>query len=217
VIAKLTGRLDGVVDGGCVLDVNGVGYLVSCSTRTASALPPPPERAVLLIETQARENAISLYGFADEAERGAFRALTRVQGVGPALALAILSALSPEALADAVRAGDKATLGRAKGVGAKLAGRLATELRDWAGVQTRSTGTGRLGGAAAARPAVASAAAALPDGETGLEADAVSALVNLGWRRPEAAAAVSRVVGRLGEAAALGEVIRDSLRELSPR
>ena len=91
-IAKLTGRLDGVVEGGCVLDVNGVGYLVNCSTRTASALPPAPERAVLLIETQARENAISLYGFADERERGAFRALTRIQGVGPSVALAILSA-----------------------------------------------------------------------------------------------------------------------------
>ena len=215
-IAKLTGRLDGVVEGGCILDVNGVGYLVSCSTRTASALPPPPERAVLLIETQARENAISLYGFADEAERGAFRALTRVQGVGPALALAILSTLSSEALAEAVRAGDKASLGRAKGVGAKLVGRLAAELRDWAGVQTRSAGPGRIGVAAAARPAMA-AAASLPDAETGLEADAVSALVNLGWRRPEAMAAVSRVVGRLGDSAPLGDVIRESLRELAPR
>jgi Holliday junction DNA helicase RuvA len=217
VIAKLTGRLDGMVEGGCILDVNGVGYLVSCSTRTASALPPPPERAVLLVETQARENAITLYGFADEAERGAFRALTRVQGVGPAVALAILSALSPEALAEAVRTGDKASLGRAKGVGAKLVGRLVAELRDWAGVQTRGAGTARVGVAAgAARPAMA-AAASLPDAEAGLEADAVSALVNLGWRRPEAMAAVSRVVGRLGEAAPLGDVIRDSLRELAPR
>ena len=215
-IAKLTGRLDGVVEGGCILDVNGVGYLVSCSTRTASALPPPPERAVLLIETQARENAISLYGFADEAERGAFRALTRVQGVGPSVALAILSALSPEALADAVRSGDKASLGRAKGVGAKLVGRLVAELRDWAGVQTRSAGPGRIGVAAAARPAMA-ASASLPDAETGLEADAVSALVNLGWRRPEAMAAVSRVVGRLGDSVPLGDVIRESLRELAPR
>ena len=73
-IAKLTGRVDGLVDGGCILDVNGVGYLVACSTRTASALPPAPERAVVLVETQARENAIALYGFADEhaslADRG---------------------------------------------------------------------------------------------------------------------------------------------------
>jgi Holliday junction DNA helicase RuvA subunit len=137
VIAKLTGRVDGLVDGGCILDVNGVGYLVACSTRTASALPPPPERAVVLVETQARENAIALYGFADEAERNAFRALTRIQGVGPAVALGILSAFSPDALADAVRTADKASLGRAKGVGPKLVGRLLIELRDWAGAQTR--------------------------------------------------------------------------------
>jgi holliday junction DNA helicase RuvA len=208
-IAKLTGRLDGVVEGvGCVLDVNGVGYLVSCSTRTASALPPPPERAVVLVETQVREDAITLYGFADEAERGAFRALTRIQGVGPAVALAILSALSPDALAEAVRAGDKASLGRAKGVGPKLVARLAAELRDWAGAQPQRGG--RIAAPAAAMPPVSVA-------ETGLEADAVSALVNLGWRRPEAAAAVSRVVGRLGDAAPLGEVIRDSMRELAPR
>jgi holliday junction DNA helicase RuvA len=207
VIAKLTGRLDGVVEGGCVLDVNGVGYLVSCSTRTASALPPPPERAVVLVETQVREDAITLYGFADEAERGAFRALTRIQGVGPAVAMAILSALSPDALAEAVRAGDKASLGRAKGVGPKLVGRLAAELRDWAGAQPQRGG--RVAGPMAAIPPVSVA-------ETGLEADAVSALVNLGWRRPEAAAAVSRVVGRLGETAPLGEVIRDSMRELAP-
>jgi holliday junction DNA helicase RuvA len=205
VIAKLTGRLDGLVDGGCILDVNGVGYLVSCSTRTASALPPAPERAVVLVETQVREDAITLFGFADEAERGAFRALTRIQGVGPTVALAILSALSPDALAEAVRAGDKGSLGRAKGVGPKLVGRLATELRDWAGAQPRAAGI------AAAAPSVA------PLAETGVEADAVSALVNLGWRRPEAAAAVGRVVGRLGGEAPLGEVIRDSMRELAPR
>jgi Holliday junction DNA helicase RuvA len=209
VIAKLTGRLDGVVEGGCVLDVNGVGYLVSCSTRTASALPPPPERAVVLVETQVREDAITLYGFADEAERGAFRALTRIQGVGPAVAMAILSALSPDALAESVRAGDKASLGRAKGVGPKLVGRLAAELRDWAGAQPQRAGLARGLGAPSPSPP--------PLAETGLEADAVSALVNLGWRRPEAAAAVGRVVGRLGDAAPLGDVIRDSMRELAPR
>jgi holliday junction DNA helicase RuvA len=152
-----------------------------------------------------REDAITLFGFADEAERGAFRALTRIQGVGPTVALAILSALSPDALAEAVRAGDKGSLGRAKGVGPKLVGRLATELRDWAGAQPRAAGI------AAAAPSVA------PLAETGVEADAVSALVNLGWRRPEAAAAVGRVVGRLGGEAPLGEVIRDSMRELAPR
>jgi holliday junction DNA helicase RuvA len=212
VIAKLTGRVDGLVDGGCILDVNGVGYLVACSTRTASALPPPPERAVVLVETQARENAIALYGFADEAERNAFRALTRIQGVGPAVALGILSAFSPDALADAVRTADKASLGRAKGVGPKLVGRLLIELRDWAGAQTRPG----VRSGATALPAVAAVSGVAGMG-TGLEADAVSALVNLGWRQPEAMAAVSRALGRLGGEAPLGDVIRDSMRELAPR
>ena len=211
-IAKLTGRVDGLVDGGCILDVNGVGYLVACSTRTASALPPPPERAVVLVETQARENAIALYGFADEAERNAFRALTRIQGVGPAVALGILSAFSPEVLADAVRTADKASLGRAKGVGPKLVGRLLIELRDWAGAQTRPG----VRSGATALPAVAAVSGVAGMG-TGLEADAVSALVNLGWRQPEAMAAVSRALGRLGGEAPLGDVIRDSMRELAPR
>ena len=211
-IAKLTGRVDGLVDGGCILDVNGVGYLVACSTRTASALPPPPERAVVLVETQARENAIALYGFADEAERNAFRALTRIQGVGPAVALGILSAFSPDALADAVRTADKASLGRAKGVGPKLVGRLLIELRDWAGAQTRPG----VRSGATALPAVAAVSGVAGMG-SGLEADAVSALVNLGWRQPEAMAAVSRALGRLGGEAPLGDVIRDSMRELAPR
>ena len=211
-IAKLTGRVDGLVDGGCILDVNGVGYLVACSTRTASALPPAPERAVVLVETQARENAIALYGFADEAERNAFRALTRIQGVGPAVALGILSAFSPDALADAVRTADKASLGRAKGVGPKLVGRLLIELRDWAGAQSRPG----VRSGATALPAVAAVSGVAGMG-TGLEADAVSALVNLGWRQPEAMAAVSRALGRLGGEAPLGDVIRDSMRELAPR
>ena len=211
-IAKLTGRVDGLVDGGCILDVNGVGYLVACSTRTASALPPPPERAVVLVETQARENAIALYGFADEAERNAFRALTRIQGVGPAVALGILSAFSPDALADAVRTADKASLGRAKGVGPKLVGRLLIELRDWAGAQTRPG----VRSGATALPAVAAVSGVSGLG-TGLEADAVSALVNLGWRQPEAMMAVGRALARLGGQAPLGDVIRDSMRELAPR
>ena len=212
-IGKLTGRLDGVVEGGCILDVGGVGYLVSCSSRTVGALPQPPMAGTLLVETHVREDAITLYGFAEEVERGCFRALTRIQGVGPTVALAILSVLSPDDLAQAVRVGDKASLGRAKGVGPKLVGRLLTELRDWAGAAAKGRG-----------PGVALPAAGVPNGlgagpvlEAGLEADAVSALLNLGWKRPEAAAAVARVLGRLGDAAPLGTVIRDSLRELAPR
>jgi len=210
-IGKLTGKLDGVVEGGCILDVGGVGYLVSCSSRTVGALPAPPASGTLLIETHVREDAITLYGFAEETERGCFRALTRIQGVGPTLALAILSVLSPDDLAQAVRVGDKASLGRAKGVGPKLVGRLLTELRDWAGAATKGRSTGM---AAAPAPAGLGAGPVL---EAGVEADAVSALLNLGWKRPEAAAVVARVLGRLGGEAPLGTIIRDSLRELSPR
>jgi holliday junction DNA helicase RuvA len=211
-IGKLTGRIDGVVEGGCILDVGGVGYLVSCSSRTINALPQPPASGTVLVETHVREDAIVLYGFAEESERACFRTLTRVQGVGPTLALAVLSALSPDDLGAAIRTGDKASLGRTKGVGPKLVGRLMTELRDWAGAQAKGRGPGVLNGVAA--PAGLDAG---PEVAPGIEADAVSALLNLGWKRPEAAAAVARVVGRLGEAAPLGTVIRDSLKELSPR
>lgn len=211
-IGKLTGRLDGVVDGGCILDVGGVGYLVSCSSRTIAALPPPPAAGTVLVETHVREDAIVLYGFAEEGERACFRALTRVQGVGPTLALAVLSAMSPDELAQAIRVGDKASLGRAKGVGPKLASRLMTELRDWAGAQARGRGPGL-----SAATGVPAGLGAGPEVPPGVEADAVSALLNLGWKRPEAAAAVARVVGRLGEDAPLTSVIRDSLKELSSR
>ncbi len=210
-IGKLTGKIDGVVEGGCILDVGGVGYLVSCSSRTINALPPPPATGTVLVETHVREDAIILYGFAEESERACFRTLTRVQGVGPTLALAVLSALSPDDIAAAIRTGDKASLGRAKGVGPKLVGRLLTELRDWAGTQAKGRGPGMV---AAATPAGLGAG---PEVAPGIEADAVSALLNLGWKRPEAAAAVARVVGRLGDGAPLGTVIRDSLKELSPR
>ena len=212
-IGKLTGRLDGLVEGGCILDVNGVGYLVACSSRTVGALPPPPAAGTLLVETHLREDAITLFGFAEEVERGCFRALTRIQGVGPTLALAILSVLAPDDLAQAVRVGDKASLGRAKGVGPKLVGRLLTELRDWAGAAARGRGSG-IALSAAGVPASLGNGPVLG---SGLEADAVSALLNLGWKRPEAVAAVVRVLGRLGDTAPLGTVIRDSLRELAPR
>ncbi len=132
-IARLTGRLDALEDGRCVIDVGGVGYLVHASTRTLAALPPPPAAASLLVETQVREDAITLYGFADRAERDWFRLLTTLQGVGARVALGILSALSPRDLVAAIAAGDRASLTRAPGVGAKLAVRILTELREKVG------------------------------------------------------------------------------------
>ncbi len=200
-IAQLTGRVDALSDGTCVIDVGGVGYLVQASSRTLSALPQAPAQARLLIETHVREDAILLYGFADSAERDWFRLLTTVQGVGGRVALAILSALSPRDLIGAIAAGDKASLTQAAGVGPRLAVRLLTELRDKAGAMPASAGV-----ALAAQPALQTQAG-----------DALSALVNLGYRRPEAQQTVARVAERLGEAATLDALIRDSLKELAQR
>jgi Holliday junction DNA helicase RuvA len=200
VIAKLTGRIDALEEGRCVVDVNGVGYLVHASTRTLAALPTPPAMAQVLIETQVREDAITLFGFADTAERDWFRLLTTVQGVGARVALGILSALSPRDLVGAIAAGDRASLTRVPGVGAKLAIRLLTELREKAGAMPAAPGM----------PPISRAPA-------GIAEDALSALLNLGYRRQEAQPAVIRVLERLGEGAALDAVIRDSLRELAQR
>ncbi len=197
-IAQLRGVVDSLEDGRCVIDVNGVGYLVFCSSRTLAALPEGA--ATLLIETQVREDAISLYGFLTAAERGWFRLLTTVQGVGARVALGILSALSPEQLAAAIAGQDKAALTRAPGVGAKLALRLLTELREKAGALPSGGG--------AVPPA-------LPPAPPGPLADALSALVNLGYRRGEAEPALARAAAALGEDAPLDALIRAGLKALA--
>jgi Holliday junction DNA helicase RuvA len=200
-IAKLAGLVDQVTPEGAVIDVNGVGYLAFCSARTLERLPPPGGAARLLIETHVREDHIHLYGFIDTAERDWFRRLTTVQGVGAKLALAILSAVPPDALTLAILAQDKATLARADGVGAKLAARIANELRD------------KVGGLALA-PSPAEARSGVPS-EEGAASDAVSALVNLGYRRVEAFTAVATAAGRLGGEARVDELIRAGLQELA--
>ena len=198
-IGKLTGRIDQIEDGRCLIDVGGVGYVVQASSRTLSAMPQPPAPASLLIETHVREDAILLYGFADPAERDWFRLLTTVQGVGAKVALGILSAMSPRDLVTAIAASDRASMTRAPGVGPKLAVRILSELREKAGAMP--VGSGFV-------PIVA----ALP---RGVAEDVLSALVNLGYRRQEAQPAVARVIERLGEEAGLDAVIRDSLKELA--
>src|SRR5204863_3802943 len=127
-IAKLSGILDSIGPEGAFVDVGGVGYLAFCSSRTLGRLPAPGGAARLLVETHVREDHIHLYGFVDAAERDWFRLLTTVQGVGARLALAILSAVAPEALTLAIVAQDKAVLARADGVGPRLAARIANEL-----------------------------------------------------------------------------------------
>lgn len=201
-IAQLTGRIEALADGTCIVDVNGVGYLVHASSRTLAALPQPPAPAKVLVETHVREDAILLYGFADSAERDWFRLLTTVQGVGGKVALSLLSALSPRDLVAAIAAADKTSLTRAAGVGARLAVRLVTELRDKVGAMPSSGGIGM--------PAIATPAGSVQD-------DAVSALVNLGYRRPEAQAATARAADRLGDGVTLDALIREALREIAQR
>jgi Holliday junction DNA helicase RuvA len=198
-IAKLTGVVDSAASDSAIIDVNGVGYLVFCSARTLGKLPAKGAPVSLLIETHVREDHIHLYGFADTGEREWFRLLTTVQGVGAKLGLAILGALSPDDLARAIAAGDKASLSRPSGVGPKLAARIASELKD-------KVKNMALGPITAELPAGEGANAAI--------ADAVSALVNLGYRRPEAIDAVSAVARRLGDDAAVGALIRAGLQEL---
>ncbi|MGH6901245.1 MAG: Holliday junction branch migration protein RuvA, partial [Geminicoccaceae bacterium] len=166
-IARLRGTLDALDEDRAVIDVGGVGYLVACPTRTLAELPRPGEAVDLLIETQVRADSIMLYGFRTGAERSWFRLLQTVQGVGARLALAILSVLGPDQLARAVVAQDKAALGRASGVGPRLAGRIASELKD------RLTELPGPVGAPAPGPAALT--------QRGPAADAVSALVHLGY------------------------------------
>jgi len=203
-IGRLTGRATEITDSGCILDVNGVGYLLSCSTATLAALRDAGGPVTLLVETEVRQDAILLTGFLTAAERDTFRKLTAIQQVGRRVALDILSALPPERLAAAIRTGDRAALKAVPGVGPKLVDRLLTELKSWAG---------SIGGGDAGAPAATTAA---PAGQ-GVAADAISALANLGLRGSAAQAAVSRAVARLGEDAQVEAVIREALRELAPR
>ena len=202
-IAKLKGIVDSIDTDSAVIDVGGVGYLVSASSRTLRDLVAGGP-ATMLVETIVREDAIALYGFLETAERDWFRILTTVQGVGARVALSILSTLSPQEIARAIAAQDRATLSRPPGVGPKLAARLATELKDKAatfGVAPVTSKTAEIAPSAA--------------GSGSVNEDAVSALVNLGYRRVEAFGAVARVSQRLGADARLDAVIRAGLQELA--
>jgi holliday junction DNA helicase RuvA len=200
VIAKLAGIIDHIGAEEVIIDVGGVGYHAFCSSRTIQRLPPPGSAAQLLIETHVREDHIHLYGFADGAEREWFGRLTTVQGVGARLALAILTALAPEQLALAIAAQDKVALMRAEGVGAKLAARIVNELHDKV-----VSGT----------PAPVAAVATVTATSTIAAADAVSALVNLGYGRTEAFSAVAAAVQRLGKGAETDALIRAGLHALA--
>ena len=203
-IGKLRGVIDSYGDDTVVVDVHGVGYLVHCSARTLQSLPSPGEAATISIETWVREDQIRLYGFASDLERGWFRILTGVQGVGAKVALAILGTLKVADLANAIALGDKAAIARTPGVGPKLAQRLVLELKDKA-------------------PAFASvdpAVVRLQDDLTERRAstpvsEAVSALVNLGYGEIQASAAIAAAVRSAGDKAKTEELIRHGLKELA--
>lgn len=199
-IAKLSGRLDSLGDDWAVVDVAGVGYLVYCSARTLRHLPPPGEPIRLLVETHVREDHIHLYGFADGDERAWFRLLQTVQGVGAKVALAILSAMAPAELTGAIAASDRGVIAQANGVGGRLAGRIVAELKEKVADVPPGGGPGW---------------ASAPTPAQGPEADAASALVNLGYRRAEALAAVVGAARRLGPEASVEALIRAGLKELA--
>ncbi len=203
-IGKLKGILDSYGEDFVVVDVNGVGYVVHCSARTLQALPAPGEPVTLAIETHVREDQIRLFGFTADVEREWFRLLQTVQGVGTKVALAILGTLKPADLASAIAMRDKAMITRTPGVGPKVAERIVTELKDKAPAYTDvDPAVVRLSGAVDERRAPAPVA------------DAVSALVNLGYGQPQAAAAVAAAARAAGEGADTRQLIRLGLKELS--
>lgn len=203
-IGKLKGLVDSFGDDWVLIDCGGVCYEVHCSTRTLQSLPRVGEAAVVFIETILREDLIRLFGFASEAEKSWFLLLTTVQGVGARVALAILSVLSPAELSSAIALQDKAMVGRANGVGPKLAVRIVTELKGKVpaigGIDAGTLGLQTALGEGVARSNVA---------------DAVSALTNLGYSSAQASAALARVVAKEGEDSATEKLIRLGLRELS--
>ena len=194
-IAHLKGRLEATGVDHAVIDVGGVGYLVGASSRTLAAIGPVGEAATLFTEMLVAEDFIRLVGFASASERDWFRLLTGVQGVGARVALAILSALEPADVARAVATQDKATVARANGVGPKLAERIVRELKDKVGAVP--VGPAAIGQAMPARAS----------------SDAVSALLNLGFRPAEAASAVAAAEEELGATASLDALVRLALRK----
>lgn len=203
-IGKLKGLIDSYGEDYVILDVQGVGYQVHCSTRTLQALPQAGEAAALSIETYVREDQIKLFGFRSDMEREWFRLLQTVQGVGARVALAVLSTLTPSEIANAIALRDKAAIARTPGVGPKVAERIVSELKD------------KAPAFASVDPVVAQLAGAVADDNApGAIRDAISALVNLGYGQPQAAAAVASASRSAGEGAETAMLIRLGLKELA--
>jgi Holliday junction DNA helicase RuvA len=203
-IGKLKGIIDSYGEDTVILDVGGVGYQVHCAARTLQGLPAPGEPATLSIETYVREDQIKLFGFSSDIEREWFRLLQTVQGVGAKVALSVLGTLKPSELATAIAMRDKAQVARAPGVGTKVAERIVTELKD------------KAPAFADVDPAVVHLAGSLDEKRAPKPvADAVSALVNLGYGQPQAAAAIAAAARSAGEGADTATLIRQGLKELA--
>jgi Holliday junction DNA helicase RuvA len=203
-IGKLKGIVDSYGEDYIILDVNGVGYQVHCSARTLQALPSTGEAVTLSIETYVREDQIKLFGFASDIEREWFRLLQTVQGVGAKVALSVLGTLKASELASAVAMRDKAMVARSPGVGPRVAERIVTELKD------------KVPAFSNIDPAVVHLAGALDENRAPRPvADAVSALVNLGYGQPQAAAAIAAAARNAGEGADTATLIRQGLKELA--
>ncbi len=203
-IGKLKGIVDSFGEDFVILDVSGVGYIAHCSARTLQRMPKVGEPAELSIETHVREDMIRLYGFRSDAEREWFRLLQTVQGVGARVALGVLSVMEPEALAGAIATGDKSAISRAPGVGPRLAARLTAELKDKAPAFSPLD------------PALVALTGAVEAGaQAGPVADAVSALVNLGYPQVQAATAIAAALKEAGPDTEARVLIRLGLRELA--
>jgi Holliday junction DNA helicase RuvA len=203
-IGKLKGIIDSYGEDFIVLDVNGVGYLVQCSARTLQELPGVGQPTTLSIETYVREDQIRLFGFRTDVEREWFRLLQTVQGVGAKVALSVLGTLKPADLASAIAMRDRAMVARTPGVGPKVAERIVTELKD------------KAPAFADLDPAVIRLSGAIEDRRAPQPVvDAVSALVNLGYGQPQAAAAVAAAARSAGEGADTARLIRLGLKELA--
>ena len=202
-IGKLKGIIDSTGEDWAIIDVGGVGYQVACSARTLAALPGPGEATEVFVKTLVSQDAIRLAGFASAGERDWFNLLLTVQGVGTKVALSILSTISASEVANAIAVGDKAMISRAPGVGPRVAQRIISELKD------------KAPAFAPVDPGLAGLAAAMDAPVPTAAADAVSALVNLGYGQTQAGAGVAAVLAKAGDEATAETLIRLALKELA--
>lgn len=225
-IAKLSGVVDWKGDSTVIIDVRGVGYEVLVSDRTMAGLPPVGQAAALYTELVVREDLQQLIGFPSLLDREWHRLLTTVQGVGAKAALAVLGTLGAEGVARAISLGDARAIQAAPGIGPKIAQRLVLELKSRAPILMAAGG--RLAGPAQADDSVIEAAATPPARKARAapppapppsalaSADALSALLNLGYGQGDAAAAVAQAAGETPEAETAA-LIRAALKLLQPR